>query len=114
MGGVAPHISEGFPGPPGPARPQNRTPQKSGQIAFRYPAEVKDVYRSAEMAGAMDVTNPHKSTGCGAMDVTKHYEFMGFGDMDVTKPYEFTGFGDMDVTKPYKSIGFGPPRRPEA
>ena len=35
--GVAPHILEGFPGPPGPARPQKRTPQKSGQTAFRYP-----------------------------------------------------------------------------
>ncbi len=58
MGGEAPHLFEGLPGPPGPARPQKRTPKtrpdlknappqirrdfkntpkKSGQTAFRYP-----------------------------------------------------------------------------
>ena len=38
VGGFAPHMFEGLPGPPGPARPQKRTPKKSGQTAFRYPA----------------------------------------------------------------------------
>ncbi len=37
MGGEAPHMVEGFPGPPGPARPQKRTPTNPGQTAFRYP-----------------------------------------------------------------------------
>ncbi len=37
VGGVAPHLSEGLPGPPVPARPQKDTPKKSGQTAFRYP-----------------------------------------------------------------------------
>ena len=35
--GEAPHILEGLPGPPGPARPQKRTP-KIRRTAFRYPA----------------------------------------------------------------------------
>jgi hypothetical protein len=37
-GGEAPHILEGLPGPPGPARPQKGTPKKYGQTAFRNPA----------------------------------------------------------------------------
>ncbi len=41
--GFAPHILEGFPGPPGPAR-LKKTPQKSGQTAFRYPARRDQVW----------------------------------------------------------------------
>ncbi len=37
VGGFAPHILGGFPGPPGPARLQKRTPNKPSQTAFRYP-----------------------------------------------------------------------------
>ena len=43
MGGFALHLFEGFPGPPGPARPQKCTPQQSGQSAFKYPAEEHKV-----------------------------------------------------------------------
>ncbi len=35
VGGEAPHILEGLPGPPGPARPQKRTQQKNGHTAQR-------------------------------------------------------------------------------
>ncbi len=40
VGGLRTHIFEGFPGPPEPARPQKRTPKKTGQTAFRYPVKV--------------------------------------------------------------------------
>ncbi len=32
VGGFAPHILEGFPGPPGPARPQKRTPKNPARL----------------------------------------------------------------------------------
>ncbi len=35
VGGEAPHIFEGLPEPPGPARPKN-APKKTGKTAFRY------------------------------------------------------------------------------
>ncbi len=35
LGGLAPHLFEGLPGPPGPARFQNSTPPNTGQTAFR-------------------------------------------------------------------------------
>jgi hypothetical protein len=38
VGGEAPHIYERPPKPRGPARPQERTQNKSGQTAIRYPA----------------------------------------------------------------------------
>jgi hypothetical protein len=37
VGGFGHHISEGFPGPPGPGQTSKRHPQKPGQIAVRYP-----------------------------------------------------------------------------
>ncbi len=40
VGGFAPHIFEGHPGPPWPARLQKCTPQKYDQTAFRYPGVV--------------------------------------------------------------------------
>ncbi len=36
VGGEAPHILEGLPGP-GPARPQKRSPEKPDKTVFRYP-----------------------------------------------------------------------------
>ncbi len=49
-GAEAPHLFEGFPETPGPARPQKRTPKNSGQTAFRYPAQVHDA-RPPQVSG---------------------------------------------------------------
>jgi hypothetical protein len=46
MCGASPaHLLEGFPGPPGPARPQKGTPKQSGQTAFWYPDLSKQKHK---------------------------------------------------------------------
>ena len=37
VGGFAPHIFEGLPGPPGAGQTSKTHPNKSGQTAFKYP-----------------------------------------------------------------------------
>ncbi len=62
--GLRPHILQGLPGPPGQARPQKGTPQKSGQTAFRYPISiVSRVVSSASrvMSRARGRCAPHPS-----------------------------------------------------
>ncbi len=51
VGGEAPHIPEGLPGPPGPARHQKRTPKNLSQTVFRYPAKELEMRKGASLAG---------------------------------------------------------------
>ncbi len=101
VGGFAPHIFEGFPGPAGPARPQKRTPknparlpsgtQTNSQAMYTQILRIRIRYRCVcvfEIIAARDPTNAH---GFAAVDVTKPDRFTWLGDIHGTHSCEYTG-----------------------
>ncbi len=61
-------ILKAFPGPPGPAGPQKRTPKKSGQTAFRYPVQGRALmFYSLHPDGKPNLSSMHG--GCKAAAV---------------------------------------------
>ncbi len=120
IGGFAPHICEGFSGPPGPARLQKCTKTTPARLppgtqpsreapTFETSAEASAAVFQLRSRAGLDVGVSDAAevpTRFGTMDVAKPCRFIGFGAMDVTKPCRFIGFGAMDVTKPYARAPF--------